>query len=39
MEKRSIEQDITDTDKRLDALIYNNYGLSQGKIKVVEGLQ
>lgn len=37
IEQRSIEQDIADNDRRIDALVYQLYGLSDEEIRVVEG--
>ncbi len=35
--KRSIEQDIADTDRKIDALVYELYGLTPEEQRLVEG--
>lgn len=36
-DKASIERQIATTDRQIDALVYELYGLSDEEIKIVEG--
>ena len=33
----ALEQEIADTDKAIDRLVYDLYGLTEDEIKIVEG--
>jgi hypothetical protein len=37
LEKTSIERQIAATDKQIDQLVYELYGLTEKEIKIVEG--
>jgi hypothetical protein len=36
--KEPIERQIAATDKKIDALVYQLYGLTEEEIKIVEGI-
>jgi len=36
-EKARIEKEIRETDKEIDKLVYELYGLAEGEIKIIEG--
>ena len=36
-EKTMLEREIASTDRQIDALVYELYGLSEEEIKIVEG--
>jgi len=36
-EKESLQQEIEATDRRIDQLVYELYGLTEKEIKIVEG--
>jgi hypothetical protein len=36
-EQESLQRQITDTDKSIDALVYELYGLTEDEIRIVEG--
>ena len=36
-ERQALQNAVTATDQQIDALVYELYGLSEAKIKLVEG--
>ena len=37
-EHRALQRQIADTDRRIDRLVYDLYGLTDDEIKIVEGV-